>query len=219
VVGDFDEFATGGGDNPNVFVVTVFEFFAGAVGDEGEAGAVGGPLGISVVPVFAGGDLPGDSIGSADNPEMASFVIEPAGVIELVGDVLLVADIAFLVGGSDGVTGPGLANGDEAVALGGPLIGGNAILHAGDRESFAAVHAHDVDLWAASGFAAIGEEGEAGAIGRPAGRVGVKAFGGQAARGSGTCGGYEPGAKHADHGLCAAADWIGSGDQIAAHGG
>ncbi len=140
VVGDFGQRATGGGDNPDVAIVAVVVFVAGAVGNERDAGAVGRPLRIEIVPIVAAGELLIFAGGGVDEPEVAAPVVEPAGVVELVGDVLVVADVAFARVGRDVVAGAGAGKRDEAGAVGRPLEGGHAIFQMAHHLSFAAGH-------------------------------------------------------------------------------
>ena len=106
--------------------------------------------------------------GGVDHPEMAALVVEPAGVVELVGNVRVVADVALARVGGDVVAGPGAGESDEALAVGRPLEGGDAILQMGQHLGFAAGHREHADLRArAVGFNA---GSRAGGIGGGRGR-------------------------------------------------
>src|SRR5580700_2617570 len=77
---------------------------------------------------------------------MAALVVEPAGVVELVGDVRIVPDVALARRRGHVVAGTGAADGDEALAVGRPLERAGAALQMRQRLRFAAFHAENTDL-------------------------------------------------------------------------
>jgi len=118
VIGDFGERAAGCGNDPDVGVLAIVEGFSSAIGDEGDARAVGRPLRVAVVPVLAIGDLFGIAAGKGDDPQMAALVVVPTGVIELVLDMRVVVDVALAIGRGDGVGRTGRTDGNDAGAVG-----------------------------------------------------------------------------------------------------
>src|SRR5271166_5036831 len=212
MVGDLGERAAGGRDYPDVAVVVFIVLVTGAVGDEGDARGVGRPLRIEVVPIVAAGELLVLAGCGVDDPDVAALVVVPAGVVELVGEVLVVADVGLPVSRCDLVRWAGAREDREALAVGRPLVGRHAVLQVADYLGFAAGHREDADLRACAvgldsggGGRGVGGGGgggwrggairqkcKHGAIGAPARRVGIEIFGGDAARGGAAIGGDDP---------------------------
>ena len=127
MVGDFGECAASGGDDPDVGIAAVVKSFSGAVGDKGDARAIGRPLWVGIVPILTVGDSLSVAAGHVDDPEMASLVVEPAGVVELVIDMRVMADVALAVRWCDVVHRARGADENDARTLGRPLVGLNAV--------------------------------------------------------------------------------------------
>src|SRR5580700_3739512 len=119
---------------------------------------------------------------------MAALVVEPAGVVELVGDVRIVPDVAFARRRGHVVAGTGAADGDEALAVGRPLERAGAVLQMRQRLGFAAFHAENADLRPRRFTGWILRRGagrkkcELRPIRAPAWRSGVHPLGGEAPR-------------------------------------
>ena len=124
VVRNLRQRSAGGIDHPDVRVVAVVEGLAGAVGDEGDLPAVGRPLWIGVVPVVARRQLRRAARLDVDHPQVRALVIEPAGVVELVVRVQVVAHIARRL---CRVARTAAADRDQLRAVGRPLKAGDAV--------------------------------------------------------------------------------------------
>ena len=152
MVGYFGKRSTRCRDHPDVGVVAAVEFLAGAIGYKRNARGIGRPLGIGVVPIVAGSYLAIFSGSCVDYPQMAAFVVEPAGVIELVIDVPVVADIAFagvtfISIGGDFIAWARAAHCDESFAIRRPLKRAHAVFQMAGYLRFAAIHIQDANLW------------------------------------------------------------------------
>ena len=101
-------------DHPHVGVAALVERLACAVGHERNLLPVGRPLRIAVVPIVARRDLRRLARRCVDDPEVRARVVEPAGVVEFVIEVLVVADVARRLGG---VARPEPADRDETRAV------------------------------------------------------------------------------------------------------
>src|SRR5580698_8812351 len=99
MIRDFGQRSTLGGDGPYVGIAVFVVFLAGAIRHEGDALAIGRPLRVAVVPVLAVGNLLGVAALDVDHPEMTPLIVEPAGVVEIVGNVLVVAHVAVFGAG------------------------------------------------------------------------------------------------------------------------
>ena len=151
---------------------------------------IGRPLRIGIVPVVAGGDLLGVAGGGVHHPEMAALVVVPAGVVELVRDVRVVAHVALAGGGRHVVAGPGAAHHYQPLSVGRPLKRARAVLEVSERQGFAAIHGKNADLRAlrlacwgiGAGGVAAGDKRQALAVGTPTGRSRIESLCGEAAR-------------------------------------
>src|SRR5579864_3589772 len=77
---------------------------------------------------------------------MTAAVVEPAGVVEFVGDVFVMTNVAFARVGRDIIARAGTGEGDETFAIGGPLEGRHAIFQVADYLGFAARHCERANL-------------------------------------------------------------------------
>src|SRR5579864_4459410 len=77
---------------------------------------------------------------------MAAFVVEPTSVIEFVGDVLVVPDVALARIGGYLIAGTNAADCNETLALRRPLIGIDAVLQVTHHLGLTAVHVQDANL-------------------------------------------------------------------------
>ena len=184
MIGNFDERAAAGRNHPDVFVVAVIVFPAGAVGDEGDACGIGRPLRVAIVPVVAGGELLVDAGAGIGDPEVRPFIVEPAGVVEFVRDVSVVANVALAI--FDVVAGSAAAHEDESFAVGRPLEGADPVLEVRQDLRFAAIGSEDADLrvgwFSFRGLsAAARKKRESRSIGTPTRRIGIGAFRGETA--------------------------------------
>src|SRR6266850_466665 len=92
------------------------------------------PLWIGVIPVLAGSNLPGDARCDIRDPDMRSLVIEPAGVIELVAPMFIVADVTWRLRHVARTT---LADTRDLAAIRRPHETGNSILQIRHTPRFA----------------------------------------------------------------------------------
>src|SRR5262249_30095990 len=127
VIGNFDGRSAGGGQDPDVTVVAEIELAAGAVGDESDAGGVGRPGRVELVPAIAVGDLAGGAGLFVDDDDVGAAAVEPAGVIELVVGVGVVADVAVFGGGRAGA-----GEAEEPRPVRGPFDARGAVFEVGD---------------------------------------------------------------------------------------
>ena len=185
VIGNLRQSAAFGRNYPDVFIVALVVLLAGAVGYEGDARRIGRPLRIGIVPVFAGCDLLGGARRGIRHPQVAAFVVVPARVVELIGDVRIVPHVALALRRGDVVARSGAAQHHESGRIRRPLEGIHAVLQTRSHLRFPAIQAEYPDL-RLCGCGAFGvsrrEEGQAGPIGTPSGRVGIEAFGAQPPR-------------------------------------
>src|SRR5215471_8023414 len=77
MIRDLAERTALGRDQPYIFVEAAIVLVTCPVGDECDSGAVGRPLGIGIVPVFAGCDLLVFPTGRIEDPKMAALVVIP----------------------------------------------------------------------------------------------------------------------------------------------
>src|SRR5882724_1237272 len=101
--------------NPHIAVAILFVFLAGAVRNKNDAGAVGRPLRIAVVPIVAFGDLFGVAALDIDDPKVRAAIVEPTRVVEFVGTVLVMTHVAAIPGVAGAtITWPNSANDNQA---------------------------------------------------------------------------------------------------------
>ena len=103
VIRDFGQGASLGRDRPDIGVARIFIRLAGTVAYEGEGGAIGRPLRVSVVPFLAIGELLRSACFGIYDEEVRALIVEPAGIVKLVANIGVVADVAWrlaVVGGS-----------------------------------------------------------------------------------------------------------------------
>src|SRR5205085_8024732 len=129
--------------DPHVRVAAFSESLAGAIRDEGDPRAVGRPLWIGVVPIFARSD-PLRCAGLYVNDEdVAAFVVEPTRVVELVRRMKVMAHVAarwmFIARAC-------ATEQDDARAIGRPLHGARAVSVIGQAARLAALHRQQIDL-------------------------------------------------------------------------
>src|SRR5580658_2978014 len=107
---------------------------------------------------------------------MGSLIVVPSRVVELIGDVLIVADIALARRGWNVVAGAGAADGRQSFPIGRPLKRADAILELGQDLPFSAAHRKNPNLRTrgirAAGAgrtigAAAGKEGQACSVRTP----------------------------------------------------
>ena len=155
VIGNLQQLA-GRSNHPHIRVAVVFILFARAVRDESDLHPIRRPLRIIVVPVIARGDHAGLAGLYTRDPDVTAAIIEPAGVVELVGKGFVMPHIAVVFVTGAIVARPGAAHTGEPRPIGRPLKAVDAVLEISDAARFAAVHRQDVDLRARIGRRAFG---------------------------------------------------------------
>src|SRR5471030_256154 len=135
-----------GRNHQDIFVTPIVVLFAGAVGDKRNPRGIGRPLRIGIVPIVARRDLPARAGHGIDHPEMAALVVEPAGVVELVGDVRIMAHVALSRRGRHVIAGAGPAQHRQTFAVGRPLKRSRPVLQMCQRQSLAAIQMQNVNL-------------------------------------------------------------------------
>ncbi len=83
-----------GADRPDIGIAAAVVLVSSSIRDERDARAVRRPLRIGVVPVVAVRDLMRAAGGEVHDPDVRSLVVVPAGVVELVRQVRVVANVA-----------------------------------------------------------------------------------------------------------------------------
>src|SRR5260221_571733 len=121
MVGDPRQRSALGGNHPDILVVAVLVLLASAVRYERDARPIGRPLRIGIVPFLARSDLAFFAGGCIDHPNVAALVIEPSGVVELVGNMLVVPNVALAAAGGHLIARPAAADCDESLAIRRPL--------------------------------------------------------------------------------------------------
>ena len=129
-------------DYPHVAVAVLVIFLAGAIRDEGDALAVGRPLGIAVVPVVAMRNRSRFAGLHIDDPKMGAPIVEPSRIVEFVGNMFVVSNVAASarVNLKRSVTWPDTAHHDQTGSIRRPAKEADTVFKIRDALRFAAVH-------------------------------------------------------------------------------
>src|SRR5215831_2442152 len=119
MIGNPGELATTVGVHyPHIGVAVLVILLTRAIRNKGDALAVGRPLRIAVVPVVALRDLFRFARLDINNPKMCAAIVEPAGVVEFVRGVFVMADVTAVFGITGArITGTNAADDDQTSSV------------------------------------------------------------------------------------------------------
>src|SRR5215471_8463713 len=146
MVGNLDQRSARRRDYPHIGVAAFVKGFASPVGYERYSAAIRRPLRVRVVPVLTRGYLLFSACIDVDDPQVAAAIVEPAGVVEFVRQVRVVANVAAIPRFGVVVAWSGPAQADEPGPIRGPLEAAGTIFEIGYLPSFSAVHRQSIDL-------------------------------------------------------------------------